>query len=243
MAGHNQPPCGDDFGGKRFFESDDDFDMDTPIPDEIQHLLAPEKVRVQRLPHYAGPDGKVFVRATKNSAGVELYATKDVVLLPGEQAIIPTGLRIALPEDMELQIRSKSGRTAKERLVVSNSPGTIDGDYRGEVGVIVQNLNPTLTLDELSVMLGMVRTYIHDQVEVAITNYHRLITESEEPQVNAGADYDCCPVDEANRTVFISKGQKIAQGVFAYYASPDEVEVDNLDETERGAGGFGSSGL
>lgn len=244
MAGHNQPPRGDDFGGMRFYESDpDNFEMDEPIPDEIQHLLTPEKVRVQRLPHYAGPKGKIFVRATEKSAGVELYASQDVVLLPGEQAIIPTGLRIALPEDMELQIRSKSGRTAKERLVVSNSPGTIDGDYRGEIGVITQNLNPPITLDEISIMLGMVRNYIHDQIEVAITNYHRLTTESEEPQVNAGADYDCCPVDEANRTVFISKGQKIAQGVFAYYASPDEVEVDNLDETERGDGGFGSTGL
>jgi dUTP pyrophosphatase len=224
----------------------DYYENGNKLPDskEVENLLAPEKVRVQRLPNYSGPEGQpLLFRATKKSAGVEIYATQDVVLLPGEQAIIPTGLRIALPDDMELQIRSKSGRTAKERLVVSNSPGTIDGDYRGEMGVIVQNLNPVLTLDELSVMLGMIRTYIHDHFAAGITNYHRMVIGSEEPQVHGGADYDCCPVDEANRTVYIKKGQKLAQGVFAYYATPEEVEVTELDETERGSGGFGSSGL
>lgn len=227
-----------------YYDEEDDFNMDDPIPADVERLMAPEKVRVQRLPNYAGPSGQpLLFRATERSAGVELYATEDMVLLPGEQAIIPTGLRIALPDDMELQIRSKSGRAAKERLVVSNSPGTIDGDYRGEIGVIVQNLNPVITLDELSVMLGMIRNYVHDHFAAGITNYHRMVIGSEEPQVHAGADYDCCPVDEANRTVYIKKGQKLAQGVFAYYASPQEIEVSELDETKRGAGGFGSSGL
>jgi dUTP pyrophosphatase len=222
-----------------YYEQNDNFDMDESM-DDIEHLLL-EKVFVQRLPNYAGPEGQsLLVRATEQSAGVELYATQDVILLPGEQAVIPTGLRMALPNDMEFQVRSKSGRSAKERLQVSNSPGTVDGDYRGEVGVIVQNCNPVLTLDDLSFILGMIRTYVWAQVDTDIANYNALQMESDTRMVN-NAFYDCCPVEE--RTVTIKRGQKLAQGVFAYYASPQVVEVKELDETTRGEGGFGSTGL
>ncbi len=83
--------------------------------------------------------------ATENSAGVDLKANIDepVVLEPLQRAVIPTGLRIALPEGTEAQVRPRSGLAAKHGITVLNSPGTIDADYRGEIGVILVNLSQT----------------------------------------------------------------------------------------------------
>lgn len=85
------------------------------------------------------------VYATENSAGVDLKANIDepVVLEPLQRAVIPTGLRIALPEGTEAQVRPRSGLAAKHGITVLNSPGTIDADYRGEIGVILVNLSQT----------------------------------------------------------------------------------------------------
>lgn len=83
--------------------------------------------------------------ATENSAGVDLKANIDepLVLEPLQRAVIPTGLRIALPEGTEAQVRPRSGLAAKHGITVLNSPGTIDADYRGEIGVILVNLSQT----------------------------------------------------------------------------------------------------
>ncbi|MDR1049303.1 MAG: dUTP diphosphatase [Synergistaceae bacterium] len=78
--------------------------------------------------------------ATPLSAGVDLRATEGCVLRPGERALVPTGLRIALPEGYEAQVRPRSGLALKHGIVLPNSPGTIDADYRGEIQVILQNL-------------------------------------------------------------------------------------------------------
>jgi dUTP pyrophosphatase len=78
--------------------------------------------------------------ATPLSAGVDLRATEGRVLRPGERALVPTGLRIALPEGYEAQVRPRSGLALKHGIVLPNSPGTIDADYRGEIQVILQNL-------------------------------------------------------------------------------------------------------
>ena len=94
---------------------------------------------VQRLPHSGGlplPEP-----ATELAAGVDLVAAIDdkVTLLPGERQIIPTGLAVALPPGYEAQIRPRSGLAAKNGITLVNSPGTIDADYRGEIGVILIN--------------------------------------------------------------------------------------------------------
>ena len=83
--------------------------------------------------------------ATENSAGVDLKANIDepLVLEPLQRAVIPTGLRIALPEGTEAQVRPRSGLAAKHGITVLNSPGTIDADYTGEIGVILVNLSQT----------------------------------------------------------------------------------------------------
>ena len=109
-----------------------------------------------------------------------------ITLKPLERAIIPTGLYIALPEGLEAQIRPRSGLAAKHGITVLNAPGTIDADYRGEIGVILVNL-------------------------------------SNEPFV-------------------VNPGERIAQMVVARYESVEFERVEVLDATERGAGGFGSTG-
>lgn len=126
--------------------------------------------------------------ATEKSAGMDLKANinEPVVLGPLERAMIPTGLFIALPDGTEAQVRPRSGLAAKHGISVLNSPGTIDADYRGEIGVILVNL-------------------------------------SNEPFV-------------------INPGERIAQMVVAKYEKVEWSEVEVLDETERGAGGFGSTG-
>ena len=126
--------------------------------------------------------------ATPQSAGMDLRANLDapVTLQPMERRLIPTGLRIALPVGYEAQIRPRSGLALKHGITILNTPGTIDADYRGEIGIIMVNL-------------------------------------SQEPFV-------------------VSDGERIAQMVIAPHEQPTLVEVEALDETERGEGGFGHTG-
>ncbi|QEX20077.1 deoxyuridine 5'-triphosphate nucleotidohydrolase [Hypericibacter terrae] len=103
-------------------------------------MTAAVKVALQRLPHGAGlplPD-----YATADAAGMDLVAavTKPVTLAPGERGLVPTGLAIALPAGFEAQVRPRSGLALKHGVTLLNSPGTIDADYRGEIGVILVNL-------------------------------------------------------------------------------------------------------
>lgn len=143
-------------------------------------------VRIQRLPHAA--DLPLPSYATSGSAGADLRAAveADTVLEPGAHALIPTGLKIALPAGHEAQVRPRSGLAAKHALTVVNAPGTIDADYRGEIHVILMNL---------------------------------------------GA-----------KPFTVERGMRIAQIVVAPVAQASFQEVDRLDDTARGAGGFGSTG-
>ncbi len=97
-------------------------------------------VPLHRLPH--GEDLPLPEYATELSAGVDLLAAveADVVLLPGARTLVPTGIAIALPQGSEAQVRPRSGLALKHGITVLNSPGTIDADYRGEIGVILINL-------------------------------------------------------------------------------------------------------
>lgn len=103
-------------------------------------MTQPVSVAVKQLPH--GEDLPLPEAATALSAGVDLLAAVEapVTLAPGERTVIPTGLTIALPAGYEAQVRPRSGLAVKNGLSVLNSPGTIDADYRGEVGVILINL-------------------------------------------------------------------------------------------------------
>jgi len=97
-------------------------------------------IPLRRLPH--GEDLPLPTYATEFSAGVDLLAAVDanVVLQPGARTLVPTGIAIALPQGSEAQVRPRSGLALKHGITVLNSPGTIDADYRGEIGVILINL-------------------------------------------------------------------------------------------------------
>lgn len=126
---------------------------------------------------------------TLASAGMDLRAnlTDSIILKPLERAIVKTGLFIALPVGAEAQVRPRSGLAAKKGITVLNAPGTVDADYRGEIGVILVNLS--------------------------------------------------------NEDFVINDGERIAQLVIAKHERADWQIVDELDETARGAGGFGSTGV
>ena len=126
---------------------------------------------------------------TMASAGMDLRAnlTEPVVLQPLGRAIIKTGLFIELPLGYEAQVRPRSGLAAKKGITVLNSPGTVDADYRGEIGVILVNLS--------------------------------------------------------NEAFTVENGERIAQLVIAKHERAEWLEVEELTETVRGAGGFGSTGV
>lgn len=142
------------------------------------------KVQIVNHSHHALPG-----YATAGSAGMDLRANLDepVVLQPGERRLIPTGLFVALPEGYEAQVRPRSGLALRSGIGVLNSPGTIDSDYRGEVGVILINLG--------------------------------------------------------NEPFRIEDGERIAQMVIARYERVEWEPCESLLETERGAGGFGHTGV
>jgi dUTP pyrophosphatase len=96
-------------------------------------------VSIRRLPH--GEDLPLPAYETLHSAGMDLIAAVDapVAMKPGERALVPTGIAIALPDGYEAQIRPRSGLALKHGITLPNSPGTIDADYRGEIGIIMAN--------------------------------------------------------------------------------------------------------
>jgi dUTP pyrophosphatase len=101
------------------------------------------QIAIRRLPHGEGLQLPAY--ATEGAAGMDLLAAvgAPVTIVPGERALIPTGLAIALPPGYELQIRPRSGLALRHGIVLPNSPGTIDEDYRGEIQVIVLNAGDT----------------------------------------------------------------------------------------------------
>lgn len=127
--------------------------------------------------------------STPQSAGLDLRASLDqpVVLQPGERSLIPTGIKLALPPGMEAQVRPRSGLAYKHGVTVLNAPGTIDADYRGDIGVIL--------------------------------------------------------VNHGNVAFTVEDGSRIAQIVLAKYEQVEWKEVRELTGTNRGDGGFGSTGI
>ncbi|MGB1570726.1 MAG: dUTP diphosphatase [Schleiferiaceae bacterium] len=137
--------------------------------------------------HYSGKHALPQFETTQ-SAGMDLRANIDapVVLQPGDRALIPTGIKMALPDGYEAQIRPRSGLAYKHGITVLNSPGTIDADYRGDVGVLL--------------------------------------------------------INHGREAFTVEDGMRVAQMVVARYSQFEWESVEDLDETARGDGGFGSTG-
>jgi dUTP pyrophosphatase len=128
-------------------------------------------VPVTTLPHFAGLQLPAY--ATDGAAGLDLQAAveKPLVVPPGQRALVPTGIAIAVPVGFEAQVRPRSGLALKQGLTVLNTPGTIDSDYRGEVKVIVANLgNESVTIERgmriAQMVLGRVERIAWQQVAV-----------------------------------------------------------------------------
>jgi dUTP pyrophosphatase len=151
-------------------------------------VSATAKVDIMQLPHGAGLALPAYQSA--HAAGLDLLAAvpedQPVVLLPGARALVPTGLTIALPPGYEAQVRPRSGLAAKHGVTVLNAPGTIDADYRGEIGVLL--------------------------------------------------------INHGDAPFSIRRGERIAQMVVGAVVRAELVPVDKLAATDRGSGGFGSTG-
>lgn len=143
-------------------------------------------LRVQKLAH--AQDLPSPAQRSSSSAGLDLSAavSEPEVLSPGQRALIPTGIVLEIPPGYEGQVRPRSGRALEEGLGLVNSPGTIDSDYRGELGVLLINLGQS--------------------------------------------------------PITIDRGDRIAQLVIAPVVTVTTVEVNEVSGTQRGAGGFGSTG-
>lgn len=157
-------------------------------------------------------DAVIPAYAKEMDAGFDLVAVEDVLVAPGASTKVPTGLAFAIPAGFELQVRPRSGISAKTKLRLSNAPGTIDAGYRGEVCVLIDNQRE---------QSGNIGTECFSVTEQKV---------------------DIAPETDAN-AYLIRKGDRIAQGVLARVPQAIFEETDELDETERGTGGFGSSGV
>lgn len=164
--------------------------------------------------------------AHEYDAGFDLVATSDVIVEPGETVKVPTGLAFELPPGYEMQIRPRSGISAKTKLRVVL--GTIDSTYRGEVGVIVDNIAQTVPTVQDGEIFDEATFITYDM----FGNEYELSDEM--------AD-DVLPV--LKNTIVIPKGTRIAQAVINRVESAHFQEVAQLSETTRGTGGFGSSGV
>lgn len=147
-------------------------------------------------------------------SGLDIYSPRDYDIAPGETVLIKTGIKMNIPQGYEVQIRDKSGIALKTKIRVANSPSTIDSNYRGEIGVILENIESPIT-----------------KLEV------------EPIEVDGKTIYSVSNL-EYGKTHHVEKGTKVAQMVVCRVATAELVEVDEVeDSTNRGDGGFGSTGL
>ena len=141
------------------------------------------KVKIQKI----NGDAIIPAYSQEDDAGMDLFSTKDYIIMPNHRILVGTGLKVEIPRGYEMQIRPKSGLAIRNGITVLNTPGTIDAGYRGEVGVIL--------------------------------------------------------INKSSLPYKVEKGQKIAQAVFNKIEKAKFIVSTNLSKTERGDGGFGSTGL
>ena len=183
-------------------------DLANDIEREVDEMLNDKTIRIgfKRL----SDDAILPTKAHPTDSGYDLYAAEDVIIEPGDTAIVKTGIAVELPPGYEAQIRPRSGVTSKTKLRVQL--GTIDQDYRGEIGVIVDNIHP---------LKQAVKHIQFTDGDIATTEV-----------LNGGV------------SIKIRKGERIAQLVVQALPEVSAVEIDDFTEdSERGEGGFGSSGV
>ena len=174
--------------------------------------------RIIEIPISLSGGAKCPKYAYVGDAGLDVYAIEDYDIEPGETVLVKTGLKVAVPRGFELQVRPRSGTSLKTKMRVANAPGTIDSGYRGEIGIIIENIEPKI---------ADISYTFEDNPEDAAHPYIRLTS------VKHGKPYH------------IEKGERIAQLVLNEIPLAHFYEVDDIgvfDNDDRGEGGFGSSG-
>lgn len=211
---------------RRLAETDSDdsnyiAELANDIEREVDTMLNENKVTIgfKRL----SDDAILPTKAHPTDSGYDLYAAEDVIIEPGETVIVKTDIAVELPPGYEAQIRPRSGITAKTKLRVQL--GTIDNGYRGELGVIADNINP---------------------LSQEMTEWHHTV----EGNMAENRCREECTCGHFNRvryvkgTYLIRRGDRIAQLVIQRLPETVAVEIDEFSEdSERGAGGFGSTGV
>lgn len=165
-------------------------------------------IKIKRL----NADAVIPKYAHEGDAGFDLVATEDTIVEPGETVKVPTGLAFEIPPGYEMQVRPRSGVTLKTKLRIQL--GTVDACYRGEIGVIVDNIAPRESYG-IGYYIGI----------------------DGEPRTDIDGYEGYCD------TYIIRKGDRIAQAIIAPVAHATFIEVDSLGDTDRGDGGFGSTGV
>lgn len=174
-------------------------------------------VKFKRL----SPDAVLPTYATAGSAAFDLYAATDVIIEPGETAKIPLGFAVDIPPGYAMFIVPRSGVSLWTKLRIPNKPAVIDSDYRGEVAMMFDNILSPLAESHRFAPLRYWLTVDGEFVDVSHLN----------------------PESYTPRSYIIRKGDRIAQAFVLPVPAVEFIEVDTLDETERGDGGFGSTGV
>lgn len=192
-------------------------------------------------------EGKVPQYGSIHSAGCDIYATEDMVIRPGEIKIMPLNFQIAIPQDIEVQIRPRSGLSLKTNLRIPNSPGTVDSDYRDEVGVIFENsYNISNLAYEISINPEILSDLKDNYKEVTLIDYLRDIGISLKYLSKLGVLNEVMYIDKKGNpygTIYIKKGERIAQMVFCKYYQGTFIPHENPREIgEDRGGGFGHTG-
>ena len=183
------------------------------------------------------PDAVIPKYAKSGDSGFDLVAVEDTIISPGETVKVRTGLAFEIPNGFEIQVRPRSGVTAKTKLRVQL--GTIDAGYRGEISVIVDNI----AYPEMVAWYSKTDGYV---IAPQSKGYALTLDTDLSEIFYGGPDGTTIPLEfgywRPDKTYIIRKGDRIAQGIIAPVVQTSFEEVDELEETERGENGFGSTG-
>jgi len=191
-------------------------------------------------------EGRIPVYASAHAAGCDLFATRDMVIRPGETKIMPLDFNMAIDPEFEAQIRPRSGLSLKTELRIPNGPGTIDSDYRDTVGVILQNTYNIANLPyQIAATPEILEDLYHNYSETELLAYLAQGGKGLPAASLAIAGQKIYLDKQGNPygTIYIKKGERIAQMIFCEYKRANFIpHPDPREIGEDRGGGFGHSG-
>ena len=193
------------------------------------------RIQIARLPHGDGLPLPSY--ATPGAAGMDVVAAEDLDLAPGQRHAVATGFRLAIPDGYEIQVRPRSGLAFKHGISVPNTPGTIDSDYRGELKILLINhgAEPFAIPQGFEIQVRP-RSGLAFKHGISVPNTPGTIDSDYRGELKV------LLINHGTEPFAIRRGERIAQLVPAAVTLADFDEVADLDDTDRGAGGFGSTG-